>query len=346
MALPVKSIASTQKWALRLAVGFLIVCACLTFMAGWSFGGGGIKSVVFATLFAGITFGAALLLPFVGHAFGKGAPLTGLMLFCAWAAFTGGEFLGHLMVFSGHRHSDIQSADFSTAKFEDTAKGKAEAEAELDRARKELADLNAANPWFATVSATGLEEQIATKDEAIRQEERRKGCGNKCLRLKAERAELADRLGKVKTRTDHEQAIEAQVAKVMAAREKFAGAQKGDSPALHQANALASLISYDLAPDATARDWANLKIEWFIAFLLTIGPMSLMYVALKDWDAPRRQGKGVLTWAAEFVAWAYRLAGGTSALHVTNTYNGTQDGLSVKDLQNAIAAAQIRAKAA
>lgn len=327
MALPTKSLDKAQAWVLRTGVGLTVVCAVLTAMAGWHFGGGGVKSLVFAVLFAGITFGAALLLPFVSAAFSRGLYGTGVGLVMAWAVFTAGEFASHLMVFSGHRGADIQTSDLKDAAHVERDKSKADAEARLESARANLKDLLEANPWFARVSAQGLEDQIATKDEAIRQEEKRGGCGPKCLKIKEERSALADQLGKVRQKTDYEKAIETAIVDVAKARDVVISTEKGTSPAVFQANTFGSLMFATLHPGADERDWANRIIEWFIAFLLTIGPMSLVYAGLKDWNEPRKSREPFTAKLTRLWVWIARLTGKSpSGLQVVENTTVIEDG--------------------
>lgn len=335
MALPSNSIEKAQKWVFRTGMWLTIVCACLTAGAGWSFGGGGLRSLGFAALFGGITFGAALILPFIGHAFSRGFVGTAGIMTIAWLAFTAGEFASHLMVFAGHRHSDIQQADLKTVAFVDNGKTKADAEKRLADAQRNLDDLNAANPWFATVSAEGLESALKTKAKAISDEESRGGCKSKCLKLMAERDSIASQLGKIKAKGEFEQARDQAQKDVSNARQVVASTSKGDSVSMHQANAFGSLIFADLRPSEDERDWANLYIEWFIAFLLTIGPMSLVYAGLKDWDAPKRKRGGLFAWAVTKAAWVAAIFG-KKLPNLTINQHGTMDGISGSALDRAM----------
>lgn len=340
MALPANSMQKAQKWVFRTGMWLTIVCACLTAMAGYNFGGGGFKSVLFAALFAGITFGAALILPFIGQAASRGFAGTAAFMAVAWLCFTAGEFASHLMVFAGHRHSDIQAADLKTVSFDDYGKNKADAEDKLNRAQRNLDDLMAANPWFATVSAQGLEESLRTKTEEIRQEESRGGCKSKCLARKKEHAALADQLGKLKAKSEYELALEDAKAKATDARKVVASSSKGDSVAMHQSNVFGALIFADLRPDADQRDWANLYIEFFIALLLTIGPMSLVFAGLKDWDAPKRQRKSLMAWMLTKAAWIAALFGKElPSVKIEHNQYGTMNGISKSDWNNARLAA-------
>lgn len=293
MAISTK-IKANQKWAQRAGVVLLCLCAIMTFTAGWQLGGDdGRRSSVFGAGFAIVTLAAGILLPFVGLAFSRGI-IGGLGLLVAWSAFTAGEFAGHLMVVAGQRHAQIEQANFQDTKSTDQRKSIAENE-DLERTlkarKKDLEEGKGVGAgWSSTRPVEAWEADIrnAEGDQVFK---RSKSCASVtisesrafCDRLTELRANLAA----AKDMAKAEEQLAATSRKLESLRKEAQNITTGNSIARTQSDVVATLMTISLAPDGSAKQWANFGLEVFFAFLLTIGPMSLLYVGVKDWDAPK-----------------------------------------------------------
>lgn len=196
-------------------------------------------------------------------------------------------YYSHIGYGAGVRVGDIQRATVVNARHQDTRDSVQEARTNLAMFSKRLADLEQQNTWVPTVTADGVRAEIATKDEAIRQEERRGGCGPRCLVLKQERAALEARRGTVEQRSDLTERIAAARAVVDRAREASAKTQTMQSSVVNQNHVGAQLwlavngqdASKAIHPDEVTTSYVNLLVAGAgaLAFML-LAPIG-MYMA-------------------------------------------------------------------
>lgn len=104
------------------------------------------------------------------------------------------EFYSHAGYTAGQRGVNMGEARVQNATYTGSQKAVSEDEAALEREQSALSQLKLAHPWAATVTAASLRAEVPAMDEALRQEERRGGCGPKCLALKQKKAELEGRI--------------------------------------------------------------------------------------------------------------------------------------------------------
>jgi hypothetical protein len=228
----------------------------------------------------------------------------------AWLVFAGGEFIGHIMVFASQRHASIQKANVKTVNWDGVVAASAEDEAALKMWEVRYADMRKANPWAASTSADALQTEIANLEgDALFK--RSKSCADVTKpdsRAFCDRyAAVKVRLGNIKDINKAAEQIEATKRKLDSTREKLRQTDKGFSEAGAQVDVVAILTSMSLSPSGGHKQASNIGLEVFIAFLFTIGPMTLLKVAMMDWSAPAPNGKRRL---ARFIAWAKAMLNG------------------------------------
>lgn len=196
-------------------------------------------------------------------------------------------YYSHIGYGAGVRVGDMQRATITNVRHQDTRDSVQEARATLVTFSKRLEDLEQRNAWMPTVTADGLRAEIETKDEAIRQEERRGGCGPRCLALKQERAALEARRATVEQRTDLTDRIAAARAVVDRAREQSAKTSTVQSSVVNQNHVGAQLwlaisgidAAKTIHPDEVTTSYVNLMVAGAgaLAFML-LAPIG-MYMA-------------------------------------------------------------------
>src|SRR5262245_30181117 len=105
------------------------------------------------------------------------------------------NILSHLGSVGWHRDMSATEASVANVRYDMAADQVKAGVSSLSLWRKQLAELQAAHAWAATVTPDGLKAELPAKDEAIRQEEARGGCARRCLALKKEKADLELRIG-------------------------------------------------------------------------------------------------------------------------------------------------------
>lgn len=228
---------------------------------------------------------AALILPVRDVVAARGWKGTAkLTTYCLAPLLIFGEFFSHLGYTFGQRDGNVSKAIHQTVALKEQGESLTEAKASLTRWQQRLDDLEKRNAWVPTVTADGLRAQIEAMDEAIRQEERRGGCGPKCLALKQQRATLDARRATVEERKDLTDRIEAARAVIDRQRDKVATVartENGHSAVVAQTTAFAKLYTMSLDPDAGSLDGVKMGIGVFIALLATIVPPTALTLACR-----------------------------------------------------------------
>ena len=251
-----RSLEDLQKVARGLGFNFTIISAAMSGYVGWKFGGDSYyASIALCLLLAGLTIAVAIMMNFIDIAWSAGEKGVAYVLagFLAVAAF--GEFASHVAFGTGHRQHNIEQASLQTAKYSDTRDSVSEGKASLELWTSRLKMLEEQNAWAATTTADALRANVEA-------EERRGGCGQKCLALKA-------KLAIAEETTDLRKQIAATRKILDGAREKAASTEKGESIAANQSTLFATAATGSLAPSVQAIAWANIGIGTYIAFLST-----------------------------------------------------------------------------
>lgn len=178
-----------------------------------------------------------------------------------------------------HRVTDVHEARFQNTKASNATDQLADARKTLAMQTARLADLKKSQGWNASVTPTELQSRMETAAEAIRQEERRGGCGPKCLALKNERDKLAATLGAV---TEHNRLADMILA-TQAHIQKL-GRQVADTPPTvssvdTQNKKLASLFTLDRNPGEGATFWTDTWMMVVIGLIITLASQFFNMVA-------------------------------------------------------------------
>jgi len=191
-----------QFW-LALGIGALIVDAAISFKYGWT--QTGIHAAGFAMLaifFAFLPDQAALM-------WERKKYFASLSMWAVTVCIGVMAYWSHVGYGAGVRVGDIQQTGVQNTIHKAVNQNLDSERANLDSWKKQLATLMEQNAWAATVKADGLRAQLATHDEAIRQEGKRGGCGPKCLSLKREKDKLEERIATIEQASDLTKRIEA-----------------------------------------------------------------------------------------------------------------------------------------
>lgn len=151
-------------------------------------------------------------------------------------------FYSHLGYGAGVRMGDMQQTGVQNVRFDDAREKVADNKRNLKLWTTQLDELRAASPWVATVNADGLRAQLAPMDKSIEIETRRGGCGPKCQKLMAAKADIEDRIGKAEQRANLEKQIAATQKLVDNYREASANTEYRSSAVVNQNNVAAQLF--------------------------------------------------------------------------------------------------------
>lgn len=169
-----------------------------------------------------------------------------------------------------HRVTDVHTASIQNTKAGNATDQLSTAKATLAMQKQRLADLKRAQGWNGSVTPVELTARMETASEAIRQEERRGGCGPRCLALKGQRDQIAATLGAV---TEHNK-LSDMILATQTHIEKL-GAQVAETPSTvssveTQNKKLASLFSLNRNPGEGTVYWTDTWMMVAIGLIITL----------------------------------------------------------------------------
>jgi hypothetical protein len=193
------------------------------------------------------------------------------------------EFYSHAGYTAGLRGTNIGDAKVQQARYQSAHEGVSEDKTNLELWQRQLAELETAHAWAPTVSASGLRESLPAMKEAIRQEERRGGCGPKCLGLKRQEADVANRIAIAERRDDLTTKIDATKRVLATARGKAETVEFKHSSAAHQNEFLGKLVALigagELRPSEFVSESAEQSVNLAMAIAGTGLPALCFFVA-------------------------------------------------------------------
>jgi hypothetical protein len=151
--------------------------------------------------------------------------------------------------------------------------------------RKRLGEMRGSHGWNASVTPHELNSRLETASEAIRQEERRGGCGPKCLALKGERDKVAATLGAVTEHNRLAEMIVATEADIARLTKTVAETPPAVAAADSQSKFFASLFKVDLRPSDEAKAWTSVGMSTWLAIGLCVAPILFGFIGWRT-DAP------------------------------------------------------------
>lgn len=130
--------------------------------------------------------------------------------------------------------------------------------------------------WLPSKPASAWDAEIAVKTEAIRQEERRGGCGPICLNLKREQAQLEAYKAMATKYADYQEKIEATKRIIAGATTK--SAEIAPTPAMSEMGniSVAQMVSFSRAVDGRTIEVAGLSSGWILGMAFVIFPAFLL----------------------------------------------------------------------
>lgn len=279
------SLDTLRKRFREIGGGLTVVSALMTGVFGWSMGSNVVMSLILAGGLMCATFASAYVWPFVASAYqsrqwGTFAFLAAFAVLC-----TGTDLSTNFGSIAWQRSADVDAATKQDVVHDERGEALKEGKTNLALWQKQLAALEAANAWAPTVTATALRAELPAMDEAVRQEEKRGGCGPKCLALKEKKASIESRIAIAEERTSLRDKIEATKRVVDGAREVAVTTKKGESATRDMNLNLASMFTLSLQPTEAAQHWTNKGVAWLVAAFFAFGAMGCNFVG---WGVPRR----------------------------------------------------------
>lgn len=169
-----------------------------------------------------------------------------------------------------HRVTDVHTASVQTTNSTNVSQALADARRNLAMQERRLRELTSANRWNAAVTAVELRSRLETANEAVRQEERRGGCGPKCLALKATRDGIAADLGRIEEHNRTVGMIEATRQSITQLAARVAETPPAVSSVDTQNKKLASLFTLDRQPGEGATYWTDTWMMVAIGLIITL----------------------------------------------------------------------------
>jgi len=169
-----------------------------------------------------------------------------------------------------HRVVDVHDARLQTTNSTNVSSKLDEARDTLARQKKRLADMTTSNGWNASVTPTEMQARLETASEAVRQEEKRGGCGPKCLALRQDRDKISATLGAL---TEHNKLV-GMIAATQAHIEKLTAEVASTPPQVSsvdvQNKKLAGLFTLSRDPGEGAVYWTDTWMMVAIGLMITL----------------------------------------------------------------------------
>lgn len=267
------------------ALGCSIASALLTFLFGLQQSPQWIVAIACASFFVICSLASDYIALFINDAFRARRWVT-FSLFAAGGLFVFSlNLMSNLGSVGWQRDVTINQARVKNAKADRAEANVGGSESRLAFLEAELKKL----PWTPTISPDALN----AKDEAIRQESKRGGCGPKCLKLKEERAAIATQIETAEKRADLDKQIKQLSDLVKSERERADKAADNREVAapLSQASFFAGMASLTLNPSEDAEAWTTRGMASWIALGLCIAPILFSLIGWRSTSVPSTPGR-------------------------------------------------------
>lgn len=193
------------------------------------------------------------------------------------------EFYSHNGYTAGLRGVNIGDAKVQQAKYTGSHEAVGEDKEAMTREQKALAQLKLANPWAETTTAESLRAHLPALEEKLRQEERRGGCGPKCLAIKQEKAGVEGRIAIAEERNGIAIRIADLEKRLAGRREKADATEFKYSAAEQQATSIAKLVSMvtagSLKPSALQEEAVEQSANLGMAIAAMVQPALFFFIA-------------------------------------------------------------------
>lgn len=273
---PLKS--TGWAWA-RVGLAILFIAAAMSFDFGYQ------VSFKHGAFLAGLTFVAAFGPDAAHRAFQTKKWASGVAIAFGAVVCLGLEFVSHQSYTAGIRGDNIAVAGVQNAKYTGGQKAVSEDEDALKRERASLDQLKLAHPWAETTTAESLRAKIPAIDEKLRQEEKRGGCGPKCLAIKTEKADVEARIATAESRNGIAIRIAELEKRLEGRRARAEVTEYKSSPVVHANQSIANAFQFirtwgaETDPSETIEKGAQISINGGMALAGTGLPALCLFIA-------------------------------------------------------------------
>jgi hypothetical protein len=266
---PANDVATIRKIALCVGIPALVVAVAMTFQFGRS------MSFLHAVCLGLLTVAGSIIFPYAKHMKSESAK-GALMFMVIGAVFLSVEFFSHLGYTVGTRVIEAESTDVVNAVYDNNQASAKDDTANLKIWRDQLTELQAKQPWVASVKADALRSQMETADKAITNETARGGCKSKCEAKMRERDAISERIGQVEQSEDLIKRIEATQRILDGKRVTANKTEFKTSAVVAQTGFVAQLVTQNLDPDKASRTWVTIAIGALVSLVSTfLAPVML-----------------------------------------------------------------------
>lgn len=185
-----------------------------------------------------------------------------------------------------HRVSDVHVASVQNVNASNATAQLADKRALLAMQKKRYEEMSKSHGFNAHVTPHELQSRFETATEAIRQEERRGGCGPRCLALKQQRDQIAATIGSVTEHNKLAEMIAATQSHIETLTKQVAETPPTVSSVDVQNKKLASLFSFDRNPGEGVVYWTD---TWMMVAIGLIITLASQFFNLLAWLPPARK---------------------------------------------------------
>lgn len=259
--MPINDISTIRKMALCVGIPALIVAVVMTFQFGHA------MSLAHGLILGLLTVAGSIIWPYVKHV--SNDRLAANLFRTIGAVFLAVELFSHLGYTVGTRVIEAEGTDVVNAVYTNNQAATKDDEKNLDMWRTQLSELQAKQPWVATVKADGLRSQVETATKAIANETARGGCKSKCEARMRDRDAISERIATIEQAEDLGKRIEA-TQRILDGKRTTANKTEFHSSSVKaQTNFVAQLATMSLDPDRASLTWTQIGIGFLVSIVST-----------------------------------------------------------------------------
>lgn len=263
--------------------GYAIMAASavLTFAFARTFAQDSLQGIMLPIGLVAMALASSLMWPRIYDRWRRGDTRGIIVPIAIGVLFTGADLTSNFGSLSWQRGADLKQAEHQDAKHTAYNHKHAEAQKNLEMARKRLATIEAKNGWLAEGGGDieQLKLNIADVEAKADREAERGGCGPKCERIKRQVVLMRSNLALAIQHKQAQDMKQAAIRWLENAEVQVAETPKARSAVALQNASLASIFELSLNPSVDARHWTDKGIGWLIALVFTFGGMGCFIAA-------------------------------------------------------------------
>ena len=257
-----------------IGLGTLAAAAAMSFDFGYGI------SIKHALFLAFLTVVVAFAPEVSYRQWNEGKKGVALALAALCVPLLGIELFTHVGYTAGLRGLNISETQVQNVKYDGAQDGVKEDKANLSLWENQLNTLLTANAWAASVKADALRDQMTVAQKEIDLETARGGCKAKCALRMKDKADLAERIGKVEQADDLNKRIEATKRKLDSARAAAAGVEHKSSAVEHQNKFLSKVVAMVSSGSLKASDFQEEGAQQTVNMAMALAGTGLPAFAL------------------------------------------------------------------